>query len=104
MILTILMLLTYLVIGVSTVLLLRNRLLDILRVISGIALLLLVTVQSINITNPDAVIIFALAVCIFMSIELASFKENKGDRRSLYLIYAFTLMLTAVLTIMLLTI
>jgi hypothetical protein len=103
MILLILMLLIYLVIGVSTVVLIRSRLLDILRVLSGIAFLLLLTIETINTQNPDAVIMFALGLCTFISIEIAAFKETKGDRKSLFLIYAFTLLLAAVLIIMLLT-
>lgn len=104
MILLILMLLIYLVIGVSTVALLRHRVLDILRLLSGVSFLLMLTLTSINLQNPDSYIIFSLGLCTFLSIEIAAFKESKGDRKSLYLIYAFTLLLAATLIIMLLTI
>lgn len=104
MILLILMLLIYLIIGVSTVVLVRLKTLDFLRLLSGIAFLLMLTLESINTPNPDAAIIFTLGLCVFISIEIAAFKETKGDRKSLLLIYAFTLLLSAALTIMVLTI
>lgn len=104
MILLILMLMIYLVIGISTVAVMRHRVLDILRLLSSVSFLLMLTLQSINTPNPDALIIFALGLCTFISIEIAGFKETKGDRKSLLLIYAFTLLLSATLIIMLLTI
>ncbi len=54
MILTVLMLLIYLVISAITILLMRNRALDILRVIAGVALLLLMTLISLEAPIPTA--------------------------------------------------
>ncbi|MCG1010427.1 membrane stabilizing protein MspA [Salinicoccus sp. ID82-1] len=103
MILTILMLLLYLVIGAATILFVRNRTLDILRLIAGIAFMLIMTATALNAQNPDGVLVFALAVCLFLSVEITGFKEAKGDRSRLFMIHAFTLMISAVLIIMLLT-
>lgn len=103
MILTVLMLLIYLVISAITILLLRNRILDILRVIAGIAFMLMMTLTSLNAPNPDGLLIFSLAICLFISVEITGFKEAQGDHARLFMIHVFTLMISAVLIIMLLT-
>lgn len=99
----VLMMLIYLVIGYSTVMIMRNRTMDILRLISGIAFMLMVLVYSLSLVNPAAVIVFVLGLSLMLSIEIAAFKENKNDRDNVFLIYAFTAMFAAVLIIMIFT-
>lgn len=96
----ILMMLIYLVIGYSTVMMMRSRVLDILRLISGVAFLLMILVYSLSLDNPNAVIVFVLGLSLMLSIEIAAFKEYKNDRDNVFLIYAFTAMFSAVLAIM----
>ncbi|WP_031547034.1 membrane stabilizing protein MspA [Salinicoccus luteus] len=103
MILAVLILLIYVVISAITILLLRNRILDVLRVIAGIAFMLMMTLISLDAPSPDGLLIFSLAICLFISIEITGFKEAKGDHARLFMIHAFTLMISAVLIIMLLT-
>ena len=103
MILTVLMLLIYLVISAITILLMRNRPLDILRVIAGVALLLMMTLVSLEAPNPDGLLIFSLVISLFIAVEITAFKEAKGDHARLFMIHVFTLMISAVLIIMLLT-
>lgn len=98
----ILMLLIYLVIGYATVMVMRSRTLDVMRLISGVAFLLLILVYSLSLPNPDAVIVFVLGLSLMLSIEIAAFKENKDDRDNVFLIYAFTAMFAAVLVIVVL--
>ncbi|SOC42198.1 membrane stabilizing protein MspA [Salinicoccus kekensis] len=98
----ILMLLIYLVIGYATVMVMRSRTLDVLRLISGVAFLLLILVYSLSLSNPDSVIVFVLGLSLMLSIEIAAFKENKDDRDHVFLIYAFTAMFSAVLVIVVL--
>ncbi len=99
----VLMMLIYLVIGYSTVMIMRNRTLDILRLISGVAFMLMVLIYSLSLVNPSAVIVFVLGLSLMLSIEIAAFKENKNDRDNVFLIYAFTAMFAAVLIIMIFT-
>lgn len=99
----ILMMLIYLVIGYSTVMIMRNRTLDILRLISGVAFMLMILIYSLSLVNPAAVIVFVLGLSLMLSIEIAAFKENKNDRDNVFLIYAFTAMFAAVLIIMIFT-
>lgn len=99
----VLMMLIYLLIGYFTVMIMRNRTMDILRLISGAAFMLMILVYSLSLVNPDAVIVFALGLSLMLSIEIAAFKENKNDRNNVFLIYAFTAMFAAVLTIMIFT-
>lgn len=99
----VLMMLIYLVIGYSTVMIMRNRTMDILRLISGIAFMLMILVYSLSLVNPAAVIVFVLGLSLMLSIEIAAFKENKNDRDNVFLIYAFTAMFAAVLIIMIFT-
>lgn len=99
----ILMMLIYLVIGYSTVMIMRNRTLDILRLISGVAFMLMILIYSLSLVNPTAVIVFVLGLSLMLSIEIAAFKENKNDRDNVFLIYAFTAMFAAVLIIMIFT-
>lgn len=99
----VLMLLIYLVIGYSTVMIMRNRTLDILRLISGAAFMLMILIYSLSLVNPTAVIVFVLGLSLMLSIEIAAFKENKNDRDNVFLIYAFTAMFAAVLIIMIFT-
>jgi len=99
----VLMMLIYLVIGYSTVMIMRNRTLDILRLVSGVAFMLMVLIYSLSLVNPSAVIVFVLGLSLMMSIEIAAFKENKNDRDNVFLIYAFTAMFAAVLIIMIFT-
>lgn len=101
MILPILMLLMYLVISAATILLMRSRVLDVLRVLAGIAFLILATVTSLNLENPGGVTAFALAVCVFISVEITGFKQYKGDSEHLFMIHAFTGMLAAAYIIVL---
>lgn len=103
MILTVLMLLIYLVIGGITILAMRSRLLDVLRIIAGIAFLLIATITSLNAENPGSILTFALALCIFISVEITGFKEYKGDRSRLFLVHAFTGMLSLAYIILLFT-
>lgn len=98
----ILMLLIYLVIGYATVMVMRSRTLDVMRLISGVAFLLLILVYSLSLPNPDSVIVFVLGLSLMLSIEIAEFKENKDDRDNVFLIYAFTAMFSAVLVIVVL--
>ena len=79
MILTVLMLLIYLVISAITILLMRNRALDILRVIAGVALLLMMTLISLEAPNPDGLLIFSLAISLFIAVEITAFKEAKAE-------------------------
>lgn len=99
----VLMMLIYLVIGYSTVMMMRNRTLDILRLISGVAFMLMILTYSLSLVNPAAVIVFILGLSLMLSIEIAAFKENKNDRDNVFLIYAFTAMFAAVLIIMIFT-
>lgn len=99
----VLMMLIYLVIGYSTVMMMRNRTLDILRLISGVAFMLMILIYSLSLVNPAAVIVFVLGLSLMLSIEIAAFKENKNDRDNVFLIYAFTAMFAAVLIIMIFT-
>lgn len=99
----VLMMLIYLVIGYSTVMIMRNRTMDILRLISGIAFMLMILVYSLSLVNPAAIIVFVLGLSLMLSIEIAAFKENKNDRDNVFLIYAFTAMFAAVLIIMIFT-
>lgn len=99
----VLMMLIYLVIGYSTVMMMRNRTLDILRLISGVAFMLMILIYSLSLVNPAAVIVFILGLSLMLSIEIAAFKENKNDRDNVFLIYAFTAMFAAVLIIMIFT-
>lgn len=99
----VLMMLIYLVIGYSTVMIMRNRTLDILRLISGVAFMLMILIYSLSLVNPAAVIVFVLGLSLMLSIEIAAFKENKNDRDNVFLIYAFTAMFAAVLIIMIFT-
>ena len=99
----VLMMLIYLVIGYSTVMIMRNRTLDILRLISGVAFMLMILIYSLSLVNPTAVIVFVLGLSLMLSIEIAAFKENKNDRDNVFLIYAFTAMFAAVLIIMIFT-
>lgn len=103
MILPILMLLMYLVISAATILVMRSRVLDVLRVLAGIAFLLLATLTSLNTESPGSVLTFALAVCVFISVEITGFKQYKGDGGRLFMIHAFTIMLAAAYIIVLLT-
>ncbi|GAA3720021.1 hypothetical protein GCM10022378_07650 [Salinicoccus jeotgali] len=103
MILAVLMLLIYLVVGAMTILYQRSRLFDVFRIIAGVAFLLLTTTLALAVPNPDGYLIFALALSLFISVEITSYKEYKGDRNRLFLIHAFTLMISAVLILMLLT-
>src|SRR5699024_11942532 len=99
----VLMMLIYLVIGYSTVMIMRNRTLDILRLVSGVAFMLMVLIYSLSLVNPSAVIVFVLGLSLMMSIEIAAFKENKNDSDNVFLIYAFTAMFSALLIIMFLS-
>lgn len=99
----VLMMLIYLVIGYSTVMIMRSRVLDILRLISGVAFMLMMLIYSLSLVNPSAVIVFVLGLCLMLSVEIAAFKENKNDRDNVFLIYAFTAMFAAVLIIMIFT-
>ncbi|WP_462419745.1 membrane stabilizing protein MspA [Salinicoccus sp. Marseille-QA3877] len=99
----VLMMLIYLVIGYSTVMMMRNRTLDILRLISGVAFMMMILIYSLSLVNPAAVIVFVLGLSLMLSIEIAAFKENKNDRDNVFLIYAFTAMFAAVLIIMIFT-
>lgn len=99
----VLMMLIYLVIGYSTVMMMRNRTLDILRLISGVAFMMMILIYSLSLVNPAAVIVFILGLSLMLSIEIAAFKENKNDRDNVFLIYAFTAMFAAVLIIMIFT-
>lgn len=99
----VLMMLIYLVIGYSTVMIMRNRTMDILRLISGVAFMLMILIYSLSLVNPAAVIVFVLGLSLMLSIEIAAFKENKNDRDNVFLIYAFTAMFAAVLIIMIFT-
>ncbi|SDK42857.1 membrane stabilizing protein MspA [Lacicoccus qingdaonensis] len=99
----VLMMLIYLVIGYSTVMIMRNRTLDILRLISGVAFMLMILIYSLSLVNPTAVIVFVLGLSLMLSIEIAAFKESKNDRDNVFLIYAFTAMFAAVLIIMIFT-
>lgn len=99
----VLMMLIYMVIGYSTVMIMRNRSLDILRLISGVAFMLMILVYSLSLVNPTAVIVFVLGLSMMLSIEIAAFKENKNDRDNVFLIYAFTAMFAAVLIIVIFT-
>ncbi|GAB3067476.1 membrane stabilizing protein MspA [Salinicoccus sesuvii] len=103
MILIILMMLLYLVISAATILYVRSRLMDVLRLVAGIAFMLITTITAISIPNPDGTLIFSLAACLLISVEITGFKEAKGDHARLFMIHAFTLMISAVLIIMLLT-
>ncbi|CAM4186527.1 hypothetical protein [Lacicoccus alkaliphilus] len=95
-----LMLLIYLVIGYSTVMIMRSRALDAMRLISGVAFLLMILVYSLSLTDPDSVIVFVLGLSLMLSIEIAAFKETRDDRDNVFLVYAFTAMFAAVLIIM----
>ncbi len=99
----VLMMLIYLVIGYSTVMIMRKRTLDILRLISGVAFMLMILIYSLSLVNPTAVIVFVLGLSLMLSIEIAAFKESKNDRDNVFLIYAFTAMFAAVLIIMIFT-
>ncbi|WP_017547639.1 membrane stabilizing protein MspA [Salinicoccus carnicancri] len=103
MILPILMLLMYLIVSAATILVLRSRTLDILRVLAGIAFLLLATVTSLNMSNPASILTFALALCVFISVEITGFKQYRGDVDRLFMIHAFTIMLAAAYIIVLFT-
>lgn len=103
MILPVLMLLMYLVISAATILVMRSRVFDSLRIIAGIAFLILATITSLNAGNPGSVLTFALAICVFISVEITSFKQYKGDDDRLFMIHAFTIMLAAAYIIVLLT-
>ena len=96
----VLMMLIYMVIGYSTVMIMRKRTLDILRLISGVALIVMILIYSLSLLNPTAVIVFVLGLSLMLSIEIAAFKESKNDRDNVFLIYAFTAMFAAVLIIM----
>ncbi len=95
----ILMMLIYIVIGYSTVMVMRSRALDVMRLISGVAFLLMILVYSLSLPNPDSVIVAVLGLSMMLSIEIAAFKEDKNDRDHVFLIYAFTAMFAAVLAI-----
>src|SRR5699024_2391095 len=99
----VLMMLIYLVIGYSTVMIMRNRTLDILRLVSGVAFMLMVLIYSLSLVSPSAVIVFVLGRSLMLSIEIAALKANKNDRDNVFLIYAFTAMFAAVLIIMIFT-
>ncbi len=103
MILPILMLLMYLIISAATILVMRSRTLDILRVLAGIAFLLLATITSLNTGGTGSILTFALAVCTFISVEITGFKQYKGDDARLFMIHAFTIMLAAAYIIVLFT-
>lgn len=103
MLLSILMLLIYIVISAATIIVMRSRMLDIARYISGVAFLIMLITFSLSLTSPDIFIVLALAICTVISVEISAFKESKGDRQNLFLVHAFTLTITIVLIIILLT-
>ncbi|WP_411843257.1 membrane stabilizing protein MspA [Salinicoccus sp. HZC-1] len=103
MILPILMLLIYLVVSAATILVMRSRILDFLRIFAGIAFLIMATITSLNAENPGSVLIFALAICVFISVEITGFKQYKGDDGRLFMVHAFTIMLAAAYIIVLFT-
>src|SRR5699024_537570 len=99
----VLMMLIYLVIGYSTVMIMRNRTLDILRLVSGVAFMLMVLIYSLSLVNSSAVIVFVLGLSLMMSIEIVAFIVNNNDLDIVFLIYAFRTMFAVVLIIMIFT-
>lgn len=101
--LSILITLIYIVISALTILTLRSRTLDIARLFSGIAFLIMIITMALSLEGSDIYLTIALAVCIVLSVEITAFKEKQGDQKNLFIIHAFTLTMTLVLIIMLIT-
>ncbi|QQD86099.1 hypothetical protein JEM45_06450 [Jeotgalicoccus sp. ATCC 8456] len=103
MLLSILIVLIYIVVSAATILTFRSKTLDIARLFSGLAFLIMIITTSMSLDGSDIYLTIALAICIVLSVEITAFKEKQGDQKNLFLIHAFTLTMTLVLIIMLIT-
>lgn len=101
--LTLLMLLIYIVIGAATIITMRSRALDIARYAAGALFLVMLITFSLTLESADMFIVLLLSLCIVLSVEITAFKESKGDRKNLFLVHAFTLTMSLVLIIILIT-
>ncbi len=101
--LSILIVLIYIVVSAATILTFRSKALDIARLFSGLAFLIMIITTSMSLDGSDIYLTIALAICIVLSVEITAFKEKQGDQKNLFLIHAFTLTMTLVLIIMLIT-
>lgn len=103
-VLTTLLLLMYLTVSMFTILFLRSKLFDGLRILSGIVFLVMIIAFILPVIGIDKYLILALGIAIISSVEITSYKQYKGDDKRLFLIHAFTIAMSLVLIILLFTI
>lgn len=86
-----------------TILFIRSKLFDFLRIVSGLVFLVMIISFILPVVGTDKYLILSLAIAIILSVEITSFKQYKGDAPRLFLIHAFTVAMSVVLIIFLLT-
>nr|WP_186076715.1 hypothetical protein [Jeotgalicoccus pinnipedialis] len=94
----------YLTVSMFTILFIRSKLFDALRIVSGIVFLVMIIAFILPVIGTDKYLILSLAIAIISSIEITSFKQYKGDDKRLFLIHAFTVAMSLVLIILLFTV